>query len=311
MNPSLDVSTGTNELEPAKKLRCETPVSAAGGGGVNVARVAKRFGHPVTAVMPIGGPNGQLLLSLLADEGIPTHAVPIAGDTRQSLMVAERSQEQQFRFVFPGPDMTGDEADLVRSGLSDLVATERAAPAVDRAVVVISGSLPPGVSVDFLADLANDLSDRGALVVGDGSGEPLAALSKARIELLKPSNSELAALTGLPLTTDAELEAAAREIVNAGGTRAVLVSLGPTGAILVERDQPTRRLRPPTVEAVSTVGAGDSMVAATAVSLAEGASLTDAAIRGVAAGTAAVLTPGSELCHPADVDRLAPQVRIS
>ena len=102
-NPALDIATDTERVQPTHKLRCGPVQRYPGGGGINVARVLHRLGASVQAHYLAGGPNGEQLERLLAAEGIPAHAHPIAGDTRENFAVVQTSTSDEFRFVLPGP----------------------------------------------------------------------------------------------------------------------------------------------------------------------------------------------------------------
>ena len=101
-NPAIDLSTSVDRIVPMRKLRCAPQRRDPGGGGVNVARVVKRFGGDVEAILPVGGFTGQLLRRLIDDEGIPNRVIAAEGETREDFSVSELSTAQQYRFVLPG-----------------------------------------------------------------------------------------------------------------------------------------------------------------------------------------------------------------
>ncbi|MDY7106875.1 MAG: hexose kinase [Actinomycetota bacterium] len=299
LNPSLDLSASVPVVEPERKLRCTEPVGEAGGGGVNVARVALRLGRDAVALFPSGGSNGAAVATLLAAEGVKLRLVDIDGSTRSSLAVTDASNGHQYRFSMPGPTLS----DAERAEIA--VAVEAAA--ADQSVVVISGSNPPGTPEGYIAELIGRCGD--ARVVVDTSGPALAEAAAAGVALVKPNVNELVAFAGEELHDQHAYEAAGRQLLALGATEAALISLGPAGALLIEHDGPATRIPAPSVRVVSTVGAGDSMVAGASTALDTGQSMVDAARLGVAAGAAAVITPGTELCRPADIERLLPLTR--
>lgn len=232
---------------------------------------------------------------LLDDEGVPHTAVPIAGTVKQSVMVSETSTDRQYRFTFPGPELAADEWGACLDAVDDV----RPEPPF----VVVSGSFPPGVPPDAVVDLARRVEGWGGRLIVDTVGEPLARAAAHGVFLLKPNYREIADLAGAdPDDPEVDREAAARDLV--GPNDGVLLSLGRAGAYLVRRDGPPEHLRSPTVPTRSRVGAGDSMVAGVVHSLARDWSMRDAARYGLACGAAAVMTSGSELCRPDDVERL-------
>ena len=300
-NPAIDVSGATPVVTPEHKLRCTDVRRDPGGGGINVARVLTRFGARCAALYPAGPNLGRLLRELLDQEGVPSIPIDIAGETRESFTVLEHSSGREYRFVLPGPQLAPGEWEACLDGFASL----DEAPAW----VVGSGSLPAGVPQDFFARLARVARDRGARMVLDTSGPPLAAALEQGVYLVKPNLRELRELTGEALEAEADWVRAARSLVLVGKAEVVALSLGHRGALLATHDAV---LRAPAlqVDIASTVGAGDSFVAAMLWRLASGASLEDAFRHGIAGGTAALLAPGTRLAFPQDTTRLARQVEV-
>ncbi|MGE0333938.1 MAG: 1-phosphofructokinase family hexose kinase [Gammaproteobacteria bacterium] len=301
MNPSIDVSASTGNVLPVRKLRCTDVRRDPGGGGINVARVIKRLGGDCRALYPAGGAPGHLLNRLLDQEGILSMPVDAAADTRESLTVLDKADGNQYRFVLPGAPLSAQEwqACLDRvAGLAD-----------PPDYIVASGSLPPGVPEDFYARLAHIASATGARIVLDTSGPALATALEQGVHLVKPNLRELRNLTGLPLDREGEWVEAAAPIVGSGKADIVALTLGDQGALLVNRDLQLRAPAVP-VAIASAVGAGDSFLAGLVWRLAEGAGLEDAFRYAVATGTAALLTPGTELARKDDTDQLYHEVRL-
>ncbi|HSV34850.1 MAG TPA: 1-phosphofructokinase family hexose kinase [Ramlibacter sp.] len=300
-NPALDLSTSTEKVMDAHKLRCEAPRFHPGGGGINVARVLHRLGERCLAVYPAGGATGERLSQLLEAEQVPAHCVAIAGETRESFSVRETATGREYRFVLPGPTLAPAEWQACLDFVQDLAMPPRH--------IVASGSLPPGVPVDFYARLAQVAHAQGSLLVLDASGPPLAAALEEGVYLVKPSLRELRELTGEPLEHEAQWLAAARGLVQHGQARLAALSLGERGALLVSA---TMALRAPAiaVPVASTIGAGDSFTAGLVLALSRGQDLQEALRTAMAASAAALLVPGTALCQPADVERLRAQVRI-
>lgn len=295
LNPALDVSTAIDRITPSHKLRCDAPAVHPGGGGINVARVLHRFGADVRAVYPTGGPTGERLSQLIMAEGVPGLCVPIAGETRESFSVHERATGQELRFVLPGPQMVEAEWQRVLDRLQEMAQVPR--------YLIASGSLPPGVPDDFYARLAAWARSRGIRMVLDSSGPPLAAALDEGVWLVKPSQRELSELTGRALEApDARREAAAA-LVHRGKAQAVALSLGGQGALLVT---PQGAWHAPalSVPVRSTIGAGDSFLAALLWAYDSHADWAHALRTASAAGAAALSAAGTALCNPKDVDRL-------
>lgn len=300
-NPAIDLSTSIERLVPSRKLRCAAQQRDPGGGGINVARVVKRFGGDVEAIFPAGGFTGRLLRSLLDREQIPSRVVESEAETREDFSVTEAATGQQFRFVLPGLPL----AETEWRGLLEILGGTDPAPKI----VVGSGSLPPGVPADFYAQAAAVAKRIGAKFFLDTSGEPLVAALAHGVTLIKPNLREMQELAGRPLANDADYVAAARQQIEAGKVEIVALSLGHLGALLVTKDEALRSPALPVAQ-VSTVGAGDSFLGAIAYSLAQGRSIEDGFRRALASGSASLTMHGTELCRPADVERLCREVVI-
>lgn len=141
LNPTIDLSTSVPHVVAGPKLRCTMPDVDPGGGGTNVSRAIKILGGNSRALVAVGGPTGDRLLTLLNTQGIGTVALRGPGETRQSLAVTDRGTGEQFRFVLPGPEWHPTD---VAHALAAIAAAAR-----DGGLVVLSGSQPPGVPEDF------------------------------------------------------------------------------------------------------------------------------------------------------------------
>lgn len=301
MNPAVDLSTSVERVVPVHKLRCSAAVRDPGGGGINVARVATRLGADVKALYPRGGETGALLRRLIDGEGIASLAVHVAGETREDITVYEEFSGEQFRFVFPGPELSEAEWRECLAALGSLKGTP--------GYFVASGSLPPGVPSDFYARAATVAKGCGAKVIVDTSGPALHAALDEGVYLIKPNLRELREMTGEPLEGRTSCIDAARRIVEAGRAEVVALSLGHEGALFVTAEA-AWRAPPLEVKLVSAVGAGDSFVGGLTWSLSRGHSLEDAFRYAVAAGSAALLTPGTGLSLAEDIHRLFPEVAL-
>jgi 6-phosphofructokinase 2 len=301
MNPALDIATATGRVVPTLKLRCEAPRYDPGGGGINVARAVHVLGGDALAIFPAGGAAGEMIRHLLHEEGLAHEAIAIAGFTRESLAVEELRTGSQYRFILPGPEINSADQERCLDQLS------RAAPQAD--YIVASGSLPIGVPDDFYARVAALAKRQAKRLVLDTSG---AALKQAGhgIYLLKPSLRELEDLMGRQIRSEREEEQAAREVVAQGRSEIVVVSLGPRGALLTSAEG-SERFPAMRVQAKSTVGAGDSMLAGIVLGLHRGLPLREAVRFGMAAGAAALLGSGTQLCGLDDVERFYTQMSVA
>jgi len=295
MNPSIDKSANVERVIVERKLYCTMPVSEPGGGGANVSRAIKKLGGESKLLYSSGGIVGQLLNDLLEREKIEHQPISITGMTRESLIFYEESTGLQYRFGMPGPVM-GDEE--WQKCLEELKNVE---PKPD--YIVASGSLPVGVPVDFYARVARIGKEKGIKVIVDAPSENLKSALQEGVYLIKPNIREFKELFNEEIKEEPQIKEKARGISKSGQSEIVVVSLGAAG-VIAAFDETVEHIVPPTVPIISKVGAGDSMVAGIVLSLAKGMAIPNAIRFGVAAGTAAVMTPGTELCRREDAERL-------
>ncbi len=302
INPAIDIFVNVERVEPTKKLRCSAPKRDPGGGGINVARVAHRLGGRVVAIYPVGGAIGKLLQRLVEREGIDSVTTPSHVETRENFTAYEEKSGEQYRFVLPGSALHKAEWEACLDRLATLPEKPK--------IVVASGSIPPGVPEDFFARVARLARGFGAKMVLDTSGAALKAALAEGVTLIKPNLNEFSDFVGQPLTHEQDRIAACRRLIADKRVEAVALTLGKDGALLVTADGAWRSA-PLQVEVVSAVGAGDSFLGGVVASLAQGERLDHAFRVGIAAGSAAVMSPGTELCREEDVRQLLGQVRVS
>ena len=301
INPALDKSTKVGRIIPEKKLRCEVPVYEPGGGGINVSRAIKKLGGQSCAWYLSGGPSGEKIGKLLQEEGISFRAFKCREWTRENLVVMETSTNEHFRFGMPGPQIAEDEWQQVLSALENLEEEPE--------YVIASGSNAPGIPEDFYARIADIAVRKNFRLILDTSGEPLKQAAGEGIYLMKPSLSELSALAGKTSITATEQEKLARKVLDDGKSKVLVVSMGARGAMLATKEG-FEYIMPPTVPQQSSVGAGDSMVGGMVLKLQEGWPISEVARFGVAAGTAATMTPGSELCRKDDAEEIYEWLKV-
>lgn len=287
-NPSLDRTMEIEELVRGAVVRATGVRVDAGGKGVNVARALAANGHQVRAALPVGGADGDHLARLTDELGLRTLPVPISSAVRSNVSVVE-PDGTVTKLNAPGPRLTEGDVDALRKTV--------VAEVGEADWVVASGSLPPGMPDDFYAQLVAEVHAAGRKIAVDTSGPPLAVAIGSGPDVCKPNDEELAEIVGRPLSTFGEIVAAAQEL-RSDGARAVLVSLGADGALLVD-DTGAYHAESPPVVPLSNVGAGDSTLSGF---LAAGGEGPDALRAAVAWGAAAVQLPGSSMPRPDDID---------
>lgn len=297
LNPALDLSTAADEVVPELKLRCDKPVADPGGGGINVSRAIRIMGGHSTALVALGGGTGIRMAGLLKAEQINLVQLTAPGETRQSLAVVDRSIDQQFRFIMPGPEWH-------KTHVADAMATIAEAARAG-GWVILSGSNPPGVPEGFAQMLAVRLKDSTAKLVVDTSGEALRTIagSSTPVDVLRMDSHEAEELAGRPLAQRSDSAAFAAGLVRDGAARMVVVARGADGSVVADGDG-AWHAESAKVPVSSKVGAGDSFVAGFVLSLSRHQPVEEALAHGAAAASAAVMTPATELCRAQDVRRL-------
>jgi len=291
LNPAVDISATVDVLRPHDKLRTRRLDYAAGGGGINVARTATTLGTPSTAVTVLGGCPGDHFRTMATHEGIDLIPVEGGGTTRESFKIFETRRGLEYRFVPPGPHQPGEVGDAVMDRVKALLEDG------DFAFIVLSGSFPPGLPDDIIPRLAELGKQRNKRVIVDTSGPPLKTAAKTDLFLIKPNIHEVSELAD---GRHCGYRAAARKLARAGNLSAVIVTLGRDGAYLATPEIECQ-FRPPAVEAVSTVGAGDTFIGALCHAITQDWALADACRLGVAAATAAVAIPATEAVKREDI----------
>ena len=301
INPAVDISTSVKKMVPFTKMRCAQAHRDPGGGGINVARVLGRFGIEATAIYPAGGATGQLLATLVEREGLRSIVIPTSSDTREDITIFDETTREQFRLVFPGAPLSDIEwQECLRS-----IAHVTPPPPF----VIASGSLPADVPHDFYGRVARASKAHSKTIV-DTSGPFLKAALEAGVYLIKPNLREFQEMAGITSSDEATLIEAGRRLFDRYRIEVIALSMGPDGAILITRGLALRANGLP-IEPVSVSGAGDSFLGAMVWSLVNSNSLELALRYGVAGGSAALLNPGTELCRPEDVRRLASEVIVT
>lgn len=300
LNPAVDRSGVVQELRPSEKLRCTNEHCHPGGGGINVARVLTRFNVDVIAVFPVGGYTGELLKSMIEAEKVRYSSIDVPGSTRENVSIRSNADGQQYRFVFPGAEMSI--ADIERC--CDLALSHVARDSY----IVISGSLPPGAPVDTYAKLATRASKIGAHVALDSSGAAFVQCLGPALSIFKLNEEELGNISGAPVYDRERCIAAARQLL-AAGPKMAAITRGAKGAILVTASE-AWDAGAPLVHAISSIGAGDTFLAILIEALSRGQTPEVGLRHAVAAASAALLTEGTGLAWPEKMRSFISQIPV-
>ncbi|HSN48629.1 MAG TPA: 1-phosphofructokinase family hexose kinase [Flavobacterium sp.] len=293
VNPALDKSAHFKGLVPEQKIRCEAPRFDAGGGGINVSKAIARLEGESFCVFTSGGSIGSMLEELVLKESIAFKAVKTVNWTRESFVAVDDNTNSQYRFGFPGSEITEQEKNNIIQTIQELKPK----------FLVLSGSLNEGLPTNFYQHIADLAKKSGSKVIVDTSGEALKKVLETGVYLIKPNVGELAKLIGVERLEMDEVVHAAQSLIEKGSAEIVVVSLGPQGAVLVTATQ-TEFVPAPNVVRKSTVGAGDSMVGAMVWALSQNKCLREVVQWGVACGSAATMNEGTQLFKLEDAKRL-------
>lgn len=291
LNPALDLTIPLPRLERGSVNRAKQAELRPAGKGVNVSVMLSVMGQASRATGLLGEADLPAFDAFLGPLGIASDFVPVSGRCRINVKLVEMESGEVTDVNPPGPTATPEALEALLRKLTP-------APAL----VVLSGSLPPGLGADVLATIIRHVKTQGGRVVLDSSGPALEAGLKAGPTLVKPNRDELSALLGRPLPDRAALLEGARAL-QAQGVENVVVSAGGDGALFV-LPQACLWVKPPRVPLTTTVGAGDAMVAGLTAGLAR--NLAPEALARLATGcaAAAVSRPSGGLPTAPEITRL-------
>ncbi len=303
LNAAMDRTLLVPSFQLGHRHRASSAFGSAGGKGVNVARALRRLGVPVVCTGFVGGQSGTQIAESLTGEGILNDFVRIEDNSRTSIAVLDPLSDQYTEINEWGPEVTEAELDALREKLAYL--TQGAE------YVVLAGSLPRGVDASFYAELVRDLNRRQILTVLDTEGEPLRLGVEAEPHLVSPNVREAEELVGHEFNDADDLTAGLQEIAELGA-RNVLISIEAGCYALVRDDREAHRVRgsAPRLEAVSTIGAGDTLLAGFLAGRVAGRTVDESVRDAVAAGAASVLEAGPGRFDPAEATRLAALVSV-
>jgi 1-phosphofructokinase family hexose kinase len=300
LNPAVDLACTVPGFTLDQVNRAVSFRSDAGGKGVNIAGLLRLFDLEVGATGFLGLENPDIFEKLFKDKGIEDTFVRIPGSTRIGIKILDSTKQTTTDINLPGLSPGTEQLDQ----LFDVVERQLQ----DTVMVIIAGSLPPGVPTDTVGQMVKLIKSHHVKIFVDTSGPALAHAIKAIPTLIKPNLEELAEYLGHPLKNNREILREAKKLIDTG-IETVVVSLGECGALFVEKDA-SFFTTPPIVKVVSTVGAGDAMVGGMAAGLAKSLSLQERARLATAVSAAVVTQPGPGLSSLAGVRSIERQVVV-
>ncbi len=314
-NPALDLGGSVKRLIPDEKNYVHEETRFPGGNALNAARIIHRLGFPVEVSGFLGGGVGGEIRALVEAEGLRHEFIPIAGPSRISVTVSNLSSHHQTRLSFSGPTISKSEYESLLAYLRSIS---------NGTLVILGGSLPPGVTAKHLQEMIAVLSEKNCECIVDVPGSILKEMqfSSAAPILIKPNLTEFQDLVGRDVTSLEAVVETARTLSD--HIPFVCVSSVEGGAVLVSSHGAWFGRIPP-VEVKTSVGAWDSMVGAMSTILSQWKFETrrdpnfqrlskengSELLRwGLAAACATLTVHGTELGSAEDIKRYLPKIEV-
>ena len=299
MNPSIDRSYVLADFVTGKVQRAQSVIATAGGKGLNVSRVANCLGGKVCCLGFLGGFTGEFIKQEIEAEGLINRFTPIQGISRICMNFRDH-KGVSTEVLERGPEIRPDEMQQFEQELQQVLK--------DTKILVASGSLAPGLPKNYYGKISRLCREQNIKFILDSSGESLRLAIKDRPFLIKPNEEELEYITGIPVRTDEDVFLASSKVLEMGAEN-VCVSLGKQGMML-NGSLGRFLVHIPTVEALNTVGCGDSLVAGLAYALHENYNILEMLKFANSCGISNALHKGVGQIDPAQVEAFAKQVSV-
>ena len=300
LNPAIDKTVVIDNFRAGGVNRVASVREDAGGKGINVSKCLKNLGEKSVAAMILAGGTGKRLEEMLEKLQIPVLSVWTEGENRTNLKIIDPVRKANTDINEPGPVVSAALLKEFKEKLGSRIQPED--------VVILSGSLPAGVDRGLYGEWTAYFRSLGACVYLDADGEPMEKGMKAIPYMIKPNNDELAALLGKEKLSIEEMVFEGKRL-HETGIAEIVISLGGDGALFVSKDG-CWRAQGLKVAVKSTVGAGDSVVAAMAYAQVKNLSRKEKISLAVAIGAASVMQSGTQPPEAELVWELAKQVRF-
>jgi 6-phosphofructokinase 2 len=301
VNPAIDRIITVDRLVFEDRAYIDSTTEAAGGRGINAARVLTSFGANAVAITTSGREGGRIFEEQLEHDTFSKEIVRIRSNIRTNLTISDR-QGLSVKLNELGPKLTNGEQERLVKAVANLLPKA--------SWLMLCGSLPPDVDAHFYVQLIKLAEKNGVETLLDTDGDPLLYGVEAGPTIVKPNQSEAERLLNTALITRSQLIDAVQRI-KAWGPKSVVLSLGGRGVIAATSSEGVLEVVPPPVQALCPIGAGDAMSAVIVWSLARGDSFGEALRWGVAAGTASSKLPGITLANLEQTKEIYPQTQVN
>ena len=300
LNPAVDKTVMIPTFTAGAVNRIQQLRIDPGGKGINVSKCLQSLGMDSIVCALLGGSSGNQILTMVQEQGMTVLSVPVDGETRTNLKIVDTEKHENTDINEPGPAVTEQTVLELRQKIAEqMVAGD---------IVILSGSLPKGTQTSLYKDWIEFFSAKGMKVFFDADGEQMRLGVQAKPYLVKPNDLELSRLIGEELQTEEDLINAGKQLL-ASGIQEVLISRGEKGALYLTQAG-IYRADGLQVSVLSTVGAGDSMVAAMAYGFEKEMSAPDRLRLAVAMGSASVTCSGTQAPAAELVWKMFEQVQV-
>lgn len=300
LNASIDKRYVVSDVKPGEVNRVSECVYSPGGKGINVARVASIYGERTAATGFLGGHAGEYIAEGLAPFKIKDEFFRIKGESRSCINIWDEQNHIQTELLEPGPVVSADDFFWFMENFTSV--------AKDADVISISGSAPKGLTADAYKEIIGVCKSLGKKVILDTSGKLLTDSIEALPDMIKPNIDEIRALTGKSCNDISEIVEAAH-VLHDKGIPVVVVSLGADGSVVFSNEGAYRAVVPK-IDAVNTVGCGDSMTAGFAIGFSKGWSMAETLKLASAISAAAALREETGYFLMEDMKRIIGDIKI-
>lgn len=299
LNPAIDTIYQLERIVIGSTVRTKNPLKSAGGKGLNVTRVAALLGEKVAATGFAGGHTGQFIRQEMGSLGVEDQFVQIAGESRQCLAFIDQTGNQT-EILEEGPIITQEEQGHFQQQLKGIL--------TDVHVLVMSGSLPKGITVEFYKRIINEAVAQNKIVILDTSGATLAECLEAKPFMIKPNREELEQILNCTISEEEEIWDAMKEM-HRKGIELVVVSDGSNGSYAIYKNN-CYKVSTAKISTKSAVGSGDSFVAGAATGLARSLPIEEVLLLASACGAANALEYQTGFIDPENVQKLLKEIKV-
>jgi len=299
LNPSLDRVVWVDQLTRDDSIRVLKEEYYAGGKGIDASRVVKTLGGETTATGFLGSFNGLKLEGLLINEGVTCEFIKVANETRSNVIIFTEKSQDHIALNSKGPEVTSYDIATLFNKITNLTHKP--------SFVLLGGSLPRNVTPSIYGQLIHSLKSQGVKVALDADNEPLKLGIKEQPTLIKPNSHEFARLVGQSCESEQEIIQAGQQFLKQG-IDIIIVSRGAQGLVVFDKNE-AYQVTPPSIQVQSTIGSGDSTLAAFMLGVEQAKPLDQCAIMGAAAGAATAMSAGVELVHLKGYESLLTEIK--